>query len=113
MRMIDADALIAEMSKHSDPVTNNEWLNAVCNAPTVEPKITLNDLLDLLDYNRESTTERIQICRPDADWDDYDELGTCSPILEPLLDAEVNEIGAISEGVTRVDIDWDSVRKAE
>lgn len=39
MRLIDADALIAEMSKHSSPVTNNEWLNAVCNAPTVKPKV--------------------------------------------------------------------------
>ena len=106
MRLIDADALIAEMSKHSGPVTNNEWLNAVCNAHTIKPTITLDDLLDLIDYNRESTAERIQIVGPDDDWDTYDEVRTSSTILFHLGSAKVSEIEAVGNDVIRVGIDW-------
>lgn len=68
--------------------------------------MTLNELLDVIDYNRESTYEKIQICRPDSNWDDCDEVLTSSALLCPFGDANVNEIGAVGENIIRVDIDW-------
>lgn len=68
--------------------------------------MTLNELLDVVDYNRESEKERIQICRPDANWDEYDEVVTGSALLCPFGNAKVLELGAIKEDVIRVAIDW-------
>jgi hypothetical protein len=68
--------------------------------------MTLNELLDVYDYNRESETQYIQICRPNSNWDDYDQVLTSSALLCPFGNAEVNEIGAVGEDVIRVDIDW-------
>ena len=68
--------------------------------------MTLNELLDVIDYNRESEYEKIQICRPDANWDDCDEVLTSSALLCPFGNAKVNSIGAVNENVIRVDIDW-------
>ena len=79
--------------------------------PSAGPKITLDDLLDLIDYNRESTTERIQICGPDDDWDDYDELRTSSSLLFHIGRAKVSEIEAVSKDVIRVGLDWSTLSK--
>lgn len=67
----------------------------------------LYELLDVYDYNRESETEKIQICRPNSDWDDCDEVFAGSVLLLPLYNAEVKEIGAVDENIIRVDIEWD------
>lgn len=68
--------------------------------------MTLNELLDVYDYNRESKTEYIQICRPDGNWDDFDEVLTSSALLCPFGNAKVECIGAVAENCIRVDIDW-------
>lgn len=68
--------------------------------------MTLNELLDVIDYNRDSTTEKIQICKPDSDWDDCDEVATSSALLCPFGNAKVKVIGAVDEDVIRVEIDW-------
>ena len=75
-------------------------------APAVKPTITLDDLLDLIDYNWESTAEKIQIVGPDDDWDAYDEIRTSSVILFHLGGVKVNEIEAVGNDVIRVGIDW-------
>ena len=66
----------------------------------------LNELLDAIDYNRDSEIEKLQIVRPDGDWDDVDEVGTSSALLCPFGNAKVKEIGAVDENVIRVSIDW-------
>jgi hypothetical protein len=105
MSLIERERLLAEYDKaHVGPPGGARKL--IEDAPTVKPEITLNDLLDLIDYNRESETEKIQICRPDSDWDDCDEVGTSSALLCPFGNAEVKCIGAVDENVIRVDIDW-------
>ncbi len=72
--------------------------------------IKLWQLLDAIDYNRDSATEKIQICRPNGDgWDDVDEVSTSSALLLPIYKAEIKEIGAVEENVIRVSIDWDSL----
>lgn len=68
--------------------------------------MTLNELLDVIDYNRESELERIQICKPDSDWEDFDEVVSSSALLRPFGNAKVRCIGAIAENVIRVEIDW-------
>lgn len=67
----------------------------------------LYELIDVYDYNRESETQKIQICRPNANWEDYDEVMSGSVLLLPLYNAKVLEIGAIDENVLRVDIEWE------
>ena len=67
----------------------------------------LYKLLDAIDYNRESTREKLQICRPDSDWDEYDEVLTSSSLLLPFYELEVEEIEAIDEDVIRVSLEWD------
>lgn len=66
----------------------------------------LNELLDVIDYHRDSELERIQICKPDSDWDDFDEVSSSSSLLVPFGNAKVKCIGAIAENVIRVEIDW-------
>ena len=67
----------------------------------------LYELIDVYDYNRESETQKIQICIPNANWEDFDEVMAGSVLLLPLYNAKVLEIGAIDENVLRVDIEWD------
>ena len=70
--------------------------------------IKLWQLLDAIDYNRDSEIEKIQICRPDGDgWDDVDEVGTSSSLLLPIYKAEIQELEAVGKNVVRVSIDWD------
>lgn len=68
--------------------------------------MTLNELLDVIDYNRDSTIDYIQICRLNSDWDDYDEVLTSSNLLCTIGNAKVKCVGAVAENVIRVEIDW-------
>ena len=109
-RLVDADALLAEYDRvHVGPPGGARKL--IEEAPSAEHTITLDDLLDLIDYNRESTAERIQICGPDDDWDDYDEVRTSSSILFHIGRAKVSEIEAVSKDVIRVGLDWSTLSK--
>ena len=75
-----------------------------------DSRIKLWQLLDLIDYNRESTTEKIQIMRPNGDgWDDVDEVTVSSSLLLPIYKAEVTTIGMPEKDVIRVSIDWDAL----
>ena len=65
----------------------------------------LGELLDLIDINRESNTEKIQLVYPDGDWDDYDEFKLCSPFLQVHEEYEVNELEAMDRSVVRVSVD--------
>ena len=67
----------------------------------------LYELLDVYDYNRDSETQKIQICRPNSNWEDCDEVLAGSVLLLPLYNAKVNVIGAVGEDIIRVDIEWD------
>ena len=70
--------------------------------------MTLAELLDVYDYNRESETQYIELCRPDGDWDDFDSiLSSC--LLIPFLSAKVKCIGTEHKNSIRVDIDWDEL----
>lgn len=71
--------------------------------------VMLWKLLDLIDYNRDSENEMIQICRPGGNWDEYDEILVSSALLLPLYKAEVMEMAAIETDVIRVDIKWDDL----
>lgn len=71
--------------------------------------IKLHQLLDAIDYNRETTLEKIQVCKPNSDWEEYDEVLASSALLLPLYQAEVTTIQAIEEDVIRIDIDWASL----
>lgn len=72
-------------------------------------KVKLKHLLDLIDYNRESPNERIQVVKPNSDWDEIDEVGTASALLLPLYEAEIKCIEAVEKDIIRVDIDWDKL----
>ena len=68
--------------------------------------ITLGDLIDLIDYNRDSKNQMIQICCAGGDWDEYDTVSISSSLLEPLEECLVKEIGAEGVNIIRVDIEW-------
>lgn len=106
--LISRKALIAEYDRvHVGPPGGARKLME--DAPSAKLTITLNDLLDLIDYNRESETEKIQIVGPDDDWNEYDEIRTSSVVLLHLGSAKVNEIEAVGNDVIRVGIDWPTV----
>ena len=73
--------------------------------------MTLNELIDVIDPNRDSEKEIIQICAPGKDWEDFDEVLTSSVLLCPIGKAKVKTIGAIAEDVIRVDIDWNFLKE--
>ena len=72
-----------------------------------ERRMKLYELLDVYDYNRESKIQKIQICRPNSDWEDWEEVLAGSVLLLPLYNAKVKDIGAAGENIIRVDIEWD------
>lgn len=51
--------------------------------------------------------EKIQICRPDGNWEDYDTFNAGSKLLKPFYDLEVSCLSAIETDVIRVDLDFD------
>ena len=63
-------------------------------------KIRLSELLQYLT----SPSEKIQIVMQHADWDKYDEFRANSPLLNPLKDFLVTDLGAIEDDVIRVAI---------
>ena len=68
--------------------------------------ITLGDIIDLIDVNRESNIQKIQICHRFGDWDEYDTVTTSSELLVPFEECIVKEIGAAEMNTIRVDIEW-------
>jgi hypothetical protein len=71
--------------------------------------MTLAELLDVYDYNRESETQYIELCRPNSDWDDFDSILSSSYLLVPFLSAKDKCIGTENKNAIRVDIDWDEL----
>lgn len=71
-------------------------------------KVTLRQLVELIDPNKDQSGEKIQLVGPGGDWDEYDTISACSKLLEPLYGAEVAEIWAFQKSVVRVRIDWQS-----
>ena len=75
-------------------------------------RVTVGQLIDLIDYNREGTVV-IQVCIKDGDWEDYDNVRSDSSFLEAIENCKVNEMSAIAERVFRIDIDWSEFNKGE
>ena len=73
--------------------------------------MTLAELIDVIDYHRESITQRIQMCRCGGEWDEFDETVTSSTLLLPLYTAKVEEIAAVDADAIRVSIDWDELNE--
>lgn len=72
--------------------------------------MTLGELLDAIDYDREYVNEKIQIIAPDGDWDDFDEVSTSSYLLEYIEGKTVKCMAAICAKVIRVELDWSDSR---
>lgn len=51
--------------------------------------------------------EKIQICQPGRNWDNYDTFNAGSKLLKPFYDLEVSCLSAIEKDVIRVDLDFD------
>ena len=66
----------------------------------------LIDLLTAIGADVESN-EKIQICHPGRDWEDYDEFNAGSKLLKPFYDLKVKSLSAINTDVIRVDLDFD------
>lgn len=66
----------------------------------------LIDLLMAIGADVESD-EKIQICHPDRNWEDYDEFNADSKLLKPFYDLKVKSLSAINTDVIRVDLDFD------
>ena len=66
----------------------------------------LIDLLATIDTDVESD-EKVQICYPGRNWEDYDEFNVGSKLLKPFYDLNVKSLSAINTDVIRVDLDFD------
>lgn len=66
----------------------------------------LIDLLTAIGADVESN-EKIQICHPGRNWEDYDEFNTGSKLLKPFYDLKVKSLSAINTDVIRVDLYFD------
>lgn len=66
----------------------------------------LIDLLVVIGADVESD-EKIQICHPGRNWEDYDEFNAGSKFLQPFYDLQVKSLSAINTDVIRVDLDFD------
>ena len=66
----------------------------------------LIDLLAAIGMNVESS-EKIQICHPGRNWEDYDEFNAGSKLLKPFYDLKIKSLYAINTDVIRVDLDFD------
>ena len=75
-------------------------------------KITVKQLIDLIDYNGDGNV-RIQVCTSDGDWEDFDEVRSCSSFLDAIENCTVNEFEAIDNNVIRIDIDWTEFCKGD
>ena len=66
----------------------------------------LIDLLAAIGADAESD-EKIQICHPGRNWEDYDEFNAGSRLLKPFYDLQVKSLSAINTDVIRVDLNFD------
>ncbi len=66
----------------------------------------LIDLLWAIGTDVESD-EKIQICHPGRNWEDYDIFNAGSKLLKPFYELEVKALSAINTDVIRVDLDFD------
>lgn len=69
-------------------------------------RMKLIDLLATIDTDVESG-EKIQICHPGRNWEDYDEFNAGSKLLKPFYDLKVKSLSAIDTDLIRVDLDFD------
>lgn len=65
----------------------------------------LVDLLTVIGMDSESD-EKIQICHPGEDWDEYDTFYVGSKLLKPFYDFKIKALSAIETDVFRVDLDF-------
>ncbi len=65
----------------------------------------LVDLLTVIGIDRESC-EKIQICHPGEDWDEYDTFYVGSKLLKPFYDLKIESLSAIETDVFRVELDF-------
>lgn len=65
----------------------------------------LIDLLIAIGTDVESD-EKIQICHPGRNWEDYDEFNAGSKLLKPFYDLKVKSLSAIETDVIRADLDF-------
>nr|DAD58418.1 MAG TPA: hypothetical protein [Caudoviricetes sp.] len=66
----------------------------------------LIELVAAMGVNAESD-EKIQVCHPGRDWEDYDTFNAGSKLLKPFYDLKVNCLSAIETDVIRVDLAFD------
>nr|DAG26126.1 MAG TPA: hypothetical protein [Caudoviricetes sp.] len=66
----------------------------------------LIDLIAAIDGDPESE-DKIQICHPGRNWEDYDEFNAGSKLLKPFYDLKIKSLSAINADVIRVDLDFD------
>lgn len=66
----------------------------------------LIDLLAVIGADVESD-EKIQICHPGRNWEDYDEFNAGSKLLKPFYDLQVKSLSAMRQDTFRVDLDFD------
>lgn len=71
--------------------------------------MTLCDLIDVYDDDREKLDQFIEICRPGQNWEDFDRVPTCSCLLIPFYSAKIVCIGTENKNSIRVDLDWDEL----
>lgn len=67
----------------------------------------VSELINTIDRNGISTSEFIQIVRPDGEWCEYETLCVSSVMLKPIYDKEIKCLSAIEEDVIRISIDWE------
>lgn len=65
--------------------------------------MTLLDLLTIIDASE--STELIQICEPDGDWEDFCTFHAWSELLKPFHQMKIVTMAAISEDVFRVQLE--------
>lgn len=66
----------------------------------------LIDLLTAIGADVESD-EKIQVCHPGRNWENYDEFNAGSKLLKPFYDLKIKSLSVINTDVIRVDLDFD------
>lgn len=61
----------------------------------------------------DDSCEKIQICQPNRNWEDYDTFKAGSKLLEPFYNLEISCLSAIGTDVIRVDLEFDKSRVIE
>jgi hypothetical protein len=66
----------------------------------------LIDLITVIGGDSESE-DKIQICHPGRNWEDYDTFNAGSKLLKPFYNLKVSCLSAIETDVIRVDLAFD------